>query len=335
MATQTSDGLEPRFSLPSSTPLSSKTELVIGGLKVYVYGLKEIDELVGCNQEIAVLYLAHNRTRTYRVMEELAHEVLYRYRTHAAKSQRVGLIALTMNMRNHGDREVFPQANKTWKDGNENHAMDLVSMISGSAHDFKLVVDYLPCYLPQFTRFYNIMAGVSLGGHTAWRIASLAAPGQFHAFAIIVGSPNLASLLLSRLGIDSAEIELSPASTEEPRAFRYDELKKLMTTTQQRRWPLALAEIVHRDDGKVAEDFPSDIPLLLCNGMYDQLVPVKYTATWVEERRRLRSEQSDKRHDNVTFFVQENTGHSCTKEMVAMMAVWLGDVLVPYSRPML
>ncbi|KAJ5536512.1 hypothetical protein N7513_009698 [Penicillium frequentans] len=272
-------------------------------------------------------------------MEDMAHEILHRYRTDKRKSGPIGLIAVTMNMRNHGDREVDPQANKTWKNGNENHAyvpilmlrnismnakldsMDLVSMISGSAQDFKLVLDYLPTYFPQFTRFYNIMFGVSLGGHTAWRIASLTSPGQFHAYAMVVGCPSLSTLLLSRLGIDPT-IGNSPG---EP--FDYEKLRQAMNSTQQKRWPRALAEIVNQDDQQVTDEFPDDVPLLLCNGKYDKLVPAKYTAAWVEERQKRSGGKQD-----ITFFVQDNTGHSCTKEMVAMTAEWLRDIL-PSSSP--
>jgi hypothetical protein len=97
------DGLEPRFSLPPTTPLSSKRELVIGGVRIYVYGLKELNQTSGV--EVAVLYLAHNRTRTYLVTEGIAQEILHRYRTDGRK-RKVEMIAVTMNMRNHGDREV-------------------------------------------------------------------------------------------------------------------------------------------------------------------------------------------------------------------------------------
>ncbi len=38
----TSAKMEPRFSLPDSTPRSSKRELVIGGVKTYIYGLDEL-----------------------------------------------------------------------------------------------------------------------------------------------------------------------------------------------------------------------------------------------------------------------------------------------------
>jgi hypothetical protein len=95
--------MEPRFSLPGATPRSSKRELVIGGVKVYIYGLDELKRSPGV--EIGVLYLAHMRTRTYLVTEAIAHEVLHQYRTDERKKM-VELIAVTMDMRNHGEREV-------------------------------------------------------------------------------------------------------------------------------------------------------------------------------------------------------------------------------------
>lgn len=95
--------MEPRFSLPDATPRSSKRELVIGGVKIYIYGIDELTRPSGV--EVAVLYLAHMRTRTYLVTEAIAHEVLHRYRNDA-KRKRVELIAVTMDMRNHGEREV-------------------------------------------------------------------------------------------------------------------------------------------------------------------------------------------------------------------------------------
>ena len=103
LAHNTAKSPEPRFSLPPTTPLSSKKEMVIGGVQIYLYGLDELKDTSGV--EVAVVYLAHNRTRTYKVTEGIAHEVLHRYRTDI-RSKRVELIAVTMNMRNHGDREV-------------------------------------------------------------------------------------------------------------------------------------------------------------------------------------------------------------------------------------
>lgn len=202
--------------------------------------------------------------------------------------------------------------------------MDLVSLISGSAQDFKLVLDYLPAYLTQFTRFYNVMAGVSLGGHTAWRMASLASPGQIHAYCMVVGCPSISQLLVDRLAID-------PCATDDAngQAFNYDSLLRRMNTEQQLRWPRALANIVQAEDRKVAHEFPTDVPLLLCNGVHDKLVPAKHTASWVDKRRH--QNKTNGIDQDIIFFVQDNTGHSCTKEMVAIMAVWLRDILPPRS----
>jgi hypothetical protein len=95
--------MEPRFSLPDATPRSSKLPIVISGLQIYIYGLEDLKQKE--DVEIGVLYLAHNRTRTYKVTEGIGHEVLHRYRTDHRK-KRFEMIAVTFNMRNHGDREV-------------------------------------------------------------------------------------------------------------------------------------------------------------------------------------------------------------------------------------
>ncbi len=106
------DGLEPRFALSPATPRSSKTSMVVGGVRIYIYGLEELPRTQsssphkeGSANEVAVLYLAHNRTRTYKVTEDIAHEILHQFRTDS-RPKSMGMIAVTMNMRNHGDREV-------------------------------------------------------------------------------------------------------------------------------------------------------------------------------------------------------------------------------------
>jgi fermentation-respiration switch protein FrsA (DUF1100 family) len=198
--------------------------------------------------------------------------------------------------------------------------MDLLSVVSGSAQDFKLILDYLPSYFPQFSRFYNIMLGISLGGHTAYRLASLS-PGQIEGFAIVVGCPTLGSLLLSRLGIDAAALGTSVAELGD---VSYDKLEKIMNKEQRRRWPRALAGLVREGDRKVYEEFPADAPLLICNGKLDPLVPMFHTASWLEKRRENIFAPGEE--GKVNFFVQDNTGHSCTKEMVGMIAAWIGHM---------
>ena len=165
------------------------------------------------------------------------------------------------------------------------------------------------------------MLGVSLGGHTAWRMASLA-PNQLEAFAIVVGCPSLTSLLVERLGIDAAALGIKG---EELHKVSYPRLEKVMNKQQRRRWPRALAELVREGDRKVYEEFPPHVPLLMCNGVHDRLVPARYTSSWLETRS-LQNGDLALGKNNAKLFIQENTGHSCTKEMVSMIAEWLGDM---------
>lgn len=192
---------------------------------------------------------------------------------------------------------------------------DLLSIISGGTHDFKLILDFLPCYLPQFTKFRNIMMGVSLGGHTAWRMPAIA-PGQLEAIIIVVGCPSLTSLLLERLDFDAASVGLEASQLHEA---SYDELAENMTETQKKRWPRPLAELVREADMNIEHSFAS-VPMMLCNGKYDRLVPAAHTAAWLERRRRRGVDVSD-----TELFIQDNTGHSCTKEMVAKIADWIRE----------
>ena len=222
--------------------------------------------------------------------------------------------------------------------------MDLLSLIDGSAQDFKLVIDYLPTYLSQFTRLHNIMTGISLGGHVAWRMAALTRPGQIAAYAMVVGSPNLTSLLLDRLGIDVDSLGPN-ANPDRLDLVGYEHLYDAMNTQQRRYWPRALAELVRESDRKVYEEFPVDTPMLLCNGALDPLVPAHFTTNWAASRTKQATTATissfsyhqkhltrghgggtERKQRLVETFVQDNTAHSCTKEMVSLIAMWLADM---------
>ena len=217
--------------------------------------------------------------------------------------------------------EIIPTQLRSEKKTDPIYRMDILSTISASAQDFKLILDYLPTYFPQFTNFHNIMLGISLGGHTAYRLASLLSPHQIQGFAIVVGCPTIGSLLLSRLGLDASALG---TTVSELGSVSYERLEGVMTKEQKRRWPKALAQIVQNGDRTVFESFPVDIPLLVCNGKQDPLVPTYFTEKWLGKRQEkvlVKGEET-----NVEFFVQENTGHSCTKEMVTMIADWIGNM---------
>lgn len=86
-----------------STIHSTKSEIVVGGLKVYVYGLAEVKQQV-CS-ELVILYFCQGRTGSYLDIEDVVHEIVHQYRASRPKL-RAGRVAVTFNMRNHGDRIV-------------------------------------------------------------------------------------------------------------------------------------------------------------------------------------------------------------------------------------
>ena len=187
--------------------------------------------------------------------------------------------------------------------------------------DFKLVMSYLPAYLTQFTKHHIIMAGVSLGGHTVWRMPALVP--NIEAMAIVIGCPILSGLLLSRLDIDLKALK-EPVS--KLYKISYDDLTQVMNETQKKRWPRKLHEIVcERDRVIFEEEFPC-MPLLLMGGKEDRLVPAKFTEDWFYG-----SDSIGVRCDKAEFelFVQDNTGHTCTKEMVWKLAELLIELYGP------
>ena len=384
---------EPNFSLPDSTPRSSKATIVISGIKCYVYGLDELPKShvdASRAQQVACLFLAHGRMGTYLSTEEIAHEILWRYRNglvgfdgKEADRPYLPLIAATFDMRNHGEREVRGSSSANMRNpvilgayehnsGEQNGqpcleewqresrvsilpniprsdypgvfacrrltgppSFDMTSLINGSAQDLYLFMNMLPCYLPGASIVRNYVFGISLGAHTAWRLPRLVAnqPGAaIHAMAPVIGSPDLTGLLLSRLGVDVEALKRAKGVANSYE-LSYTTLKSVMSEQQQRRWPEPLHAVVAEDDRWIHTNFPlansmtdskatAGIKMLLQNGLQDSLVPFSFTEPWVSAHGGARNQCSG----GTWFEVQENTGHTCTKEMVARVADWLRDL---------
>lgn len=217
----------------------------------------------------------------------------------------------------------------------------MLSVVCGSAYDYELLIDYLPSYLSDFHTFYNFMSGISLGGHTTWRMATsrVARKGNLHGVAMIIGCPELTCLMLSRLGVDLESVAreesmvsahtgsatapaTAPISTDAIHTIEYETLLKigLKTDEQRRRWPKALAALVSELDRETEDSYPKDLPTYILNGEVDALVPNKFTEPWVRKRRA-------EGYSNIEYFVQENMGHECTMQMVDLLSKWLVKLL--------
>jgi len=116
------------------------------------------------------------------------------------KDNKLGLIAVAFDQRNHGTRIVNRLANEAWRSGNETHAQDMFSVLHGTAQDTSLLIDHLGSYIfnnPEDASIdQHLVLGVSLGGHSAWQV--LFGDSRVTSGVIIIGCPDYMSLMTDR-----------------------------------------------------------------------------------------------------------------------------------------
>ena len=134
------EGLKPRsiasraaddsyLTLPSTV---SHRDVNIGGIAVTVYGEKELRTH---DKNIAVVWLHHGRGQKREDMAPFAHAVIdyWRGRHHSGTasgktSSGLGVIAVSLDQRNHGPRETDPLRSQAWTQGNPTHATDMYAI---------------------------------------------------------------------------------------------------------------------------------------------------------------------------------------------------------------
>jgi len=137
----------------------------IGGLKVRVY--RSLALITG---SVAAVFLLHGRFGSAEDVDLFARAFLEK-----AEGQNRGLYIITLDHRNHGTGLVEERANKSWTEGNEQHAIDMYSIQMGTAQDVSFLIDFLPAYLfPAAECKIDAwgVVGISLGGHSTWIVLS-------------------------------------------------------------------------------------------------------------------------------------------------------------------
>lgn len=319
----------------------SKKDIFIGGISTYLYNtealipyvekfnesVKHHDNNVSRNQfnelPVNVVYLLHQRCGDYKFTESIAYTILKQY--YEKKEQKVPLICVTFDNRNHGARKVDDLKNSSWKSGNDTHALDMISMIDGIIDDTKLIMTYLPSYLNleyhlcdqakvhhnTTIKFSNILSGYSLGGHTVIRFANKY-PDLVDIINPVVGCNDLSSLLINRLF--NSELD-SPNFDKRWFYFDYNEL---MLTDDQKKsiYPEAFHNYICQEDGEIFDNFPfSKIKMFASFGEKDTLVPPRLSKVWVDFYTNTNS--------STGVFIQEDVGHDVTPEMVDKFTTWL------------
>ncbi|KAK2757868.1 hypothetical protein FQN54_004274 [Arachnomyces sp. PD_36] len=183
-------------------PHASKKTFLVSGMLVTVFGLEELSSQV---TEVSCLWLLHPRLNTQEGMEPIASVAIADWNTRRkegrvdAAQRNKGLIAVSLDQRNHGTRELDKLANDAWRSGNPRHVQDMFSIYNGTARDVSLLLDFLPCYIfPEAERTItqNIVLGISLGGHAAWHCI-LHEP-RIRSAVIIISCPDYINLMSDR-----------------------------------------------------------------------------------------------------------------------------------------
>ncbi|KAK9452488.1 Alpha/Beta hydrolase protein [Dipodascopsis uninucleata] len=275
------------FTLPEDTPKSSITTVNIAGILVYIYGLEELTEEQ--KKDVVVFFHIHGRTRTYKSSEEAILQILADVRKATSRSgTKKGFIGVTFDNRNHGARAIDTISIASWHGGNENHGQDMMSMIDGIALDIQTVMKYIECYLKVIKPTKFIVTGVSLGGHVTWNL--LSTDPQVSEAIIVIGSPDLSSMMADRLG-------------------GYKSLEEIPENTP--RWPASLSPIYRSRDELITHITGKKI--LILNGEIDTLVPDKFTRPFVEKYGS---------NNEIEYICQPNVGHIFSWEMINKMVEW-------------
>ncbi|WWC63824.1 uncharacterized protein I303_106429 [Kwoniella dejecticola CBS 10117] len=271
---------------------SSVTELSIVGLHLTVYGLKEIEK---SDRPLAVLVAAHGRTNSQKNMITFSHGILGKVNSKDDRERKRDLIIVTLDQRNHGGRITDRKANLSY-DENPRHLIDMAAKVSGGAQDVQLIIDFLAAYLfplGQKTIDEWIITGISLGGHVAWRL--LREEPRIKIGIPIIGLPFESFPKYMRPRAEAMGIPFVPPT-----------------------YPPSLIPFLEDD---VDHHKYKGKKILTIHGGHDKLVPLDKGQADIDAVLKVVNESGGKGE----IWVDENTGHAVSKEMVEKTAEWVWE----------
>ncbi|KAF5392327.1 hypothetical protein D9757_001367 [Collybiopsis confluens] len=274
----------------------NKDKYNVGGLPVNVYSSPKSDK----SEPVFILFFLHGRLGEAENLEVPIRAIYEKVEKE--------LIIVTFDHRNHGHRRVDDRGNHSWDEdetkSNATHAIDMYAIQEGSARDVSFLIDYLPPYLfPESERSISGwgLAGVSLGGHSTW--TALAREPRIQVGIPIIGCPDY--LLL--ISVRAAKFGISLDSTR----YFPESLLALIRAQAPPFTPYLHSDSSNPFYGK---------KILVLSGGEDPLVP------WESSRGFVEGLQVGP-EGNKKVFVQADTGHTLTPEMLSEMSEFLQSVL--------
>ncbi|KAL7949384.1 Alpha/Beta hydrolase protein [Trichoderma barbatum] len=295
-------------------PNVSVTTKPMAGLLVDIYGL---EELPPAPAPVTCLWLLHPRIQSRAIMHDFARRAVYSWNQDQKQRQR-GLLALVFDMPNHGTRMVSELANQAWGEGNEQHAVDMLSFVKGGAADASGLMDHVAGYLGRETDAH-VCLGWSLGGHATWQ--AWFGEDRIDAAVVIVGCPDLAGLLSKRAA--SSKLDYGEAGflgskylpADSIATIRKSDPKGILFGTS----PIPSLPLSSAEQDRLRKILDSRVrgkKLLLCSGGADDLVPYAQAEPFIKVLKDAASGWYADGGVEVDDRVYEGVGHKFAADMV-------------------
>lgn len=209
----------------------------------------------------------------------------------------------------------------SWSDSNATHAPDMFSIYHGTQVDLSMIISYLPAYIfpthhSPYTLTQHLVAGVSLGGHSAY-LAILHEP-RITAGVVVIGCPDYVRLMQYRA--EKSKLECGTEGLLGSKEFPENFLGVVSLTDPA---AIGVDEILKRGllNGK---------KVLTLSGGADKLVPYSCGEPFLKGLKeaysggRLEGEWTD-----VTY---PGVGHDCTSEMAGDLGKFVSRCVEEFNE---
>ncbi|KAG1726606.1 Alpha/Beta hydrolase protein [Suillus lakei] len=298
----------------------TKQTLLIGGLLVDIYShprSTSTSPTIDSDIPIHALFFLHGRfgsTQHKYVVDTVnaIFDVSYAGDGIAGgRGRKKDLIVVAFDHRNHGTRLVNQQRNFSWSQdpaqNNDQHAVDMYTIQTGSAQDVSFLIDHLPSFLYPSSERTIVewgMGGISLGGHSTW--IALSREPRLTLGIPIIGCPDYTKLISQRA--KSSGVPFSPP-------YYPSSLKTYVEAHDPAQLPYRAKDASNPFLGR---------KILVLSGKEDRLVPWVASAEFVQGLEVGEGEGGVKR-----VVVEEGAGHECTEGMQREAGLfvkgWLSD----------
>ncbi|KIK94544.1 hypothetical protein PAXRUDRAFT_33468 [Paxillus rubicundulus Ve08.2h10] len=279
------------------------TRLFVGGIPVEVYSHSDSPD---SSLPVNALFLLHGRQESTERVAPIAKSILDVNYSPAGAHKKRDLIVIAFDHRNHGTRLLDASRNDGWnRDLNKNnaqHAVDMYTIQTGTVHDVTFLIDHISSHLYPLGEREVVewgIAGISLGGHSAW--IALTREPRIRLAIPIIGCPDYTKLMSQRA--ERTGVPFIPP-------YYPPQLKAYVDAYDPASFPFRANDATNPFLGK---------RILVLSGAKDKLVPWTTSMEFVEGL---------EVGDGVKKVVLEaNAGHECTPAMVQEVALFVSDWL--------